>query len=271
MSITGFGHKGRGVGIRDHQLILPSVVCSTHVSRKIANEVGAITFAHQNGCGIIGIDVPGVDNFFIELANHPNVQSVLVVSLGCETIQGPELLPKINQELSRLLVIQESGGATGTFESGVKDANELRENFKSQKVELEKLIIGLDIARGITNTADIKAALTKAGFEVVIQEKNAASEHNLAKLMGQKVHLILSFPDENQPPSGFPLIPVINIASTSALHQALISEFDLSSCANGDEINKLIDLITRIANGEKSKSELSGIGEIVAPRAVRSV
>ena len=79
MSITGFAHKGRGVGVRDHQLILPSVVCSTHVSRKIANEVGALTFAHQNGCGIIGIDVPGVDNFFIELANHPNVQSVLVV------------------------------------------------------------------------------------------------------------------------------------------------------------------------------------------------
>ncbi|NDD79122.1 MAG: hypothetical protein EBZ41_04590 [Actinobacteria bacterium] len=78
MSITGFAHKGRGVGIRDHQLILPSVVCSTHVSRKIANEVGAITFAHQNGCGIIGIDVPGVDNFFIELANHPNVQSVTI-------------------------------------------------------------------------------------------------------------------------------------------------------------------------------------------------
>lgn len=169
MSITGFAHKGRGVGIRDHQLILPSVVCSTHVSRKIANEVGAITFAHQNGCGIIGIDVPGVDNFFIELANHPNVQSVLVVSLGCETIQGPELLPKINQELSRLLVIQESGGATGTFESGIKDARQLRADFPTQKAVVEKLIVGLDIARDITNTADIKAALTKAGFEVVIQ------------------------------------------------------------------------------------------------------
>jgi altronate dehydratase large subunit len=268
MSITGFAHKGRGVGIRDHQLILPSVVCSTHVSRKIANEVGAITFAHQNGCGIIGIDVPGVDNFFIELANHPNVQSVLVVSLGCETIQGPELLPKINQELSRLLVIQESGGATGTFESGIKDARQLRADFPTQKAEVEKLIVGLDIARDITNTADIKAALTKAGFEVVIQEQRAASEHNLAKLMGQKAHLILSYPDENQPPSGFPLIPVINIASTSPLHQALISEFDLTQGSSSEEI---IDLIIKVANGQKSKSEISGIGEIVAPRAVRSV
>jgi altronate dehydratase len=268
MSITGYAHRGRGVGIRDHQLILPSVVCSTHVSRKIANAVGAITFAHQNGCGIIGIDVPGIDNFFIELANHPNVQSVLVVSLGCETIQGPELLPKINQELAKLLVIQESGGATGTFESGVKDAKQLRENYQSQKVAVDKLTIGLDISRSISNTADIKAALTKAGFEVVIQEKAAASEHNMAKLMGQKAHLILSFPDENQPPSGFPLIPVINIASQSALHQALISEFDLANTASNQE---LLELINKVANGQKSKAESSGIGEIVAPRAVRSV
>jgi altronate dehydratase len=268
MSITGFAHKGRGVGIRDHQLILPSVVCSTHVSRKIANQVGAITFAHQHGCGIIGIDVAGIDTFFIQLANHPNVQSVLVVSLGCETIQGPELLPKINQELSKLLVIQESGGATGTYESGVKDAQWLQESFKSQKASLDKLVVGLDISRPTPNTADLKAALTKAGFEVIIEEKMAASEHNVAKLMAQKVHLILSLPDESQPPTGFPLIPVINIASASALHQALISEFDLSNTAGNQEV---VDLIIKVANGQKSKAELSGIGEIVAPRAVRSV
>jgi altronate dehydratase len=82
------------------------------------------------------------------------------------------------------------------------------------------------------------------------------------------VHIILSYPDENQPPSGFPLIPVINIASTSPLHQALISEFDLAETANSQEI---IDLVTKVANGQKTKSEISGIGEIVAPRAVRSV
>jgi altronate dehydratase len=212
--------------------------------------------------------VPGIDNFFIELANHPNVQSVLVVSLGCETIQGPELLPKINQELAKLLVIQESGGATGTFESGVKDAKQLRANYQSQKMAVDKLIIGLDIARSISKPADIKASLTAAGFEVVIQENMAASEHNMAKLMGQKAHLILSFPDENQPPSGFPLIPVINIASLSALHQALISEFDLPNTASNQE---LVDLIIKVANGQKSKAEVSGIGEIVAPRSVRSV
>ena len=268
MSITGFAHKGRGVGVRDHQLILPSVVCSTHVSRKIANEVGAITFAHQNGCGIIGIDVPGVDNFFIDLANHPNVQSVLVVSLGCETIQGPELLPKINRELSRLLVIQESGGASGTYESGVTQAKQLRDNFKSEKAALDKLIVGLDLSRDMPGLSAIKTALTAAGFELVVENEHAVSEHNLSKLMSAKAQVVLSFPNENQPPTGFPLIPVINIASNSPLHMALASEFDL---ADGAKVEEIIEMINAVANGQKTKSELSGIGEIVAPRSVRSV
>jgi len=268
MSITGFAHKGRGVGVRDHQLILPSVVCSTHVSRKIANEVGAITFAHQNGCGIIGIDVPGVDNFFIDLANHPNVQSVLVVSLGCETIQGPELLPKINRELSRLLVIQESGGASGTYESGVTQAKQLRDNFMSEKAALDKLIVGLDLSRDIPGLSAIKTASTAAGFELVVENEHAVSEHNLSKLMSAKAQVVLSFPNENQPPTGFPLIPVINIASNSPLHMALASEFDL---AEGAKVEEIIEMISAVANGQKTKSELSGIGEIVAPRSVRSV
>ena len=264
MSITGFNHPGRGVGIRDHQLILPSVVCSTHISRKIASQVGAITFAHQNGCGIIGQDVSGIDNFFIALANHPNVQSTLVISLGCETTQGPELLPKIDQKLSDLLVIQDSGGASATYEKGVEVATNLRSDNPSTKAPLDKLIIGLDIARQ-TQTTDLTKALTDAGFEVV--SATDSSTTNLATLMRAKAHLIISFPDENQPPTGLPLIPVINIASTSKLHTALINEFDLP---NNFEISNLIELINQVANGQKTKSELSGIGEIIAPRLVRS-
>jgi altronate dehydratase len=94
------------------------------------------------------------------------------------------------------------------------------------------------------------------------------SEHNLSKLMSAKAQVVLSFPDENQPPSGFPLIPVINIASTSPLHMPLASEFDL---AQGLSVEEIVALINAVANGQKTKSELSGIGEIVAPRSVRSV
>jgi altronate dehydratase len=264
MSITGFNHPPRGVGIRDHQLILPSVVCSTHISRKIASEVGAITFAHQNGCGIIGQDVSGIDNFFVALANHPNVQSTLVVSLGCETTQGPELLPKINQKQSDLLVIQDSGGAGATFEKGVELARKLRSDNPSSKAPLDKLLVGLDIPHPIDTNQLIKA-LTDTDFAVEVASDNSTT--NLANLMRAKAHLIISFPDPNQPPTGLPLIPIINIASTSPLHTALINEFDLPS---DYEISNLMELINQVANGQKTKSELSGIGEIIAPRLVRS-
>ena len=264
MSITGFNHPPRGVGIRDHQLILPSVVCSTRISRKIASQVGAITFAHQNGCGIIGQDVSGIDNFFIALANHPNVQSTLVVSLGCETTQGPELLPKIDQKQSDLLVIQDSGGAAATYEKGVDLATKLRSNNPSTKAPLDKLMVGLDIPRPI-DTNQLKQALTDSGFQVEVATDNSTT--NLANLMRAKAHLIISFADENQPPTGLPLIPIINIASTSPLHAALINEFDLPS---DFEVNQLLELINQVANGQKTKSELSGIGEIIAPRLVRT-
>ena len=36
-------------------------------------------------------------------------------------------------------------------------------------------------------------------------------------------------------------------------------------------VNEMIELLTKVGNGEKTKSEVSGIGEIVAPRSVRSV
>ena len=264
MSITGFNHPGRGVGIRDHQLILPSVVCSTNISRKIATQVGAITFAHQNGCGIIGQDVSGIDNFFIALANHPNVQSTLVVSLGCETTQGPELLPKIDQKQSDLLVIQDSGGAAATYEKGVELATNLRSANPSTKATLDKLIVGLDIS-GSMDTDPLRKALIDANFQVEVATDNSTA--NLANLMRAKAHLIISLPDENQPPTGLPLIPVINIASSSPLHTALINEFDLP---NTFEVNELLELINQVANGQKTKSELSGIGEIIAPRLVRS-
>ena len=268
MKIQGIKHADRGVGVRDHQLILPSVVCSTHVSRRIATEVGAITFAHQNGCGIIGIDVSGIDNFFIDLANHPNVNSVVVTALGCETIQGNELNDKIAQDSTHYLVIQESGGVEGTVASGVAHARELSAKFPGTVADLDLLTVGLDLSRDVANLAEIRALFAKENISLVEATQRSGSAANFSSLMSQKAHVIVSFPDENQPPTGFPLIPVISIAGSGALHQAIISEFDLASSASAAEI---LDCVIAIANGKKSKSELSNNGEIVAPRSVRSV
>lgn len=267
--IWAFKHEGRGVGIRHHQLILPSVVCSTVVSRRIANEVGGITFAHQHGCAIIGVDVSGIDDFFISLASHPNVGSVLVVGLGCETTQGNELAEKITKltKSTEYLVIQDSGGVESTVTNGAAAARDLALTYSHFPYPLEELLIGIDLSRD-ADIENLKAELTHTGIKYVIINEDGGSPKHFSMLMSQKVHLILSFPSENQPPSGFPLIPVINVASSSALHQAIATEFDLPADA------KAADMIAKIistADHTKTISEQNQSGEILVPRLVRSV
>ena len=167
--IWGFQHEGRGVGIRHHQLILPSVVCSTVVSRRIAQEVGGITFAHQHGCAIIGVDVSGIDDFFIALASHPNVGSVLVVGLGCETTQGNELTEKITKltKSTEYLVIQESGGVEGTVANGAAAARELALTYSHFPYPLEELVVGIELSRDV-EIEPLLTELTHIGIKYVI-------------------------------------------------------------------------------------------------------
>ena len=102
---------------------------------------------------------------------------------------------------------------------------------------------------------------------MIISEAGGSAKH-FSMLMSQKVHLIISFPDGNQPPSGFPLIQVLNVASNSQLHQAISTEFDLQSDATAKD---MLDKIISTADHTKTISEQNQSGEILVPRLVRSV
>jgi len=267
--ITGYFNGSRGLGVRHHQLILPSVVCSTHLSKKVAIAVDAITFSHQHGCAIIGPDVAGVNDFFIALAGHPNVQSTLVLGLGCETLQGNELTDAIANKYSETeyVIIQESAGMAGALESSILRARSLQK--PSPRTELDSLTIGIEGSPAPAEmTALIKSA-TAHGHQIVSSHEFKEPSRNFAELIRAKCHVIVSFPDGNQPPTGLPLIPVITVANAnSPLHQALIGDFDCSSDISADA---LLAKIESVANGEMSKSEGKKVGDIVVPRMVRSV
>ena len=270
MSMNGFDHGNRGIGVRNHQLILPSVVCSTRVSSRIAKELGAVTFAHQHGCGFIGNDVGRITDYFAALANHPNVSSTLIVGLGCETLQGNELADKLlsKNKSTNYLVTQESGGVQGTVDSGVASAKDLQNRFPTPKVSLPRLHLGIDLSNESPVVTDLVAALADVGVDVTVSSSHKNSGLNFSDLMEAGVHVILSFPDSNQPASGFPLIPTINVASNSPLHLALTDDFDLSALSS---VAQIIEKIYAVVNGELTKVEAIGAGEIIAAREVRSV
>ena len=267
--ITGYHNNSRGVGIRSYQLILPSVVCSTHLAKKVAEKVGAVTFGHQHGCGIIGPDVSGVNEFFVALAGHPNVQSTVVLGLGCETLQGNEVTESIASAYpeTAYVVIQESAGMAGALESSISTARALQ--TQAPRSELATLTIGIEGSPTKDQVDKLIRSIESKGFTYVLANQYKEPSRNFPDLVRSKCHVIISFPDSNQPPTGYPLIPVITVANQhSPLHQALLSEFDCDGQMNSDQ---LLRTVIEIANGQPSKSEAKKIGDIVVPRLVRSV
>ncbi|TRZ87682.1 MAG: hypothetical protein D4R83_01920 [Streptomycetaceae bacterium] len=268
MKIEGFDHGSRGLGVRNYQLILPSVVCSTHISRRIANAVNAVTFSHQHGCGIIGADVAGIGDFFASLADHPNVSSVLIISLGCETIQGQELAEKLvaKNVSTKYQIIQDSGGVEATVTAGTASARSLQDSYPAKRIQLKDFRVGIDAPSNSAIIRDLIGALRALNIQTDLVSGKSPAD-SFSHLMEKKVHLILSFPTGDQPASGFPLIPVINIASESALHQAISADFDLP--AETTVVN-IVKLIFEVANGQETIAETNKSGEILAPRLVRS-
>lgn len=157
----------------------------------------------------------------------------------------------------------------GALESSVATARALQEDFAPQHTELKTLTIGIE---GFPESAlinDFMRSAEETGYKTVLSNASKEPSKNFADLIRNKCHVIISFPDANQPPTGLPLIPVITVASSqSMLHQALASEFDFSSSLTASE---LLQKVVAVANGELTKCEAKKIGDIVVPRMVRSV
>jgi hypothetical protein len=173
-----------------------------------------------------------------------------------------------SNESTQYRIIQESGGVEGTVNAGVKAARELNAAFPAAPAEIAHLRIGIDIARPVSELAALEKSLQDAGYEVVTSQSESSSAESFTRLAQEKAHLILSFPDNAQPASGFPLIPVINVASSGLLHQAIRGDFDIQE---SNLLAEILPLIAKVAEGSQTIAEKSKSGEIRAPRVVRSV
>jgi altronate hydrolase len=125
------------VATRNYIGILSSVNCSATVSRRIAdwftperlaaypNVDGVVAFTHQTGCGMstpsLNFDV--LRRTLAGYARHPNLAAVLVVGLGCERNQIPELLQSQGLHTGPRLEtfnMQDTGGTRATIAAGVE-------------------------------------------------------------------------------------------------------------------------------------------------------
>ena len=142
----GYHRTDGEVGTRNYLGILTSVNCSGSVARFIAESAekcdwfvqsenidGIVPIVHGTGCGMSNKH-EGYDTLFRTLsgyARHPNFAGILLIGLGCEVMQIPDLVGQDrvkNSENFQYMTIQQTGGTRKTIEAGVSILEEMAQD-----------------------------------------------------------------------------------------------------------------------------------------------
>ena len=178
-SIQGFARADGQIGVRNRVLVLFTVVCAEEVSRRIAMQAEDVVVAGWRDC----MSSPHAQTKMVRLAQNPNISSVLVVSLGCECSDAPDIARRISMSGKpvELLSIQDAGGTRAAIAQGVEIVRRLGETPADRvNLPLQDLIVGVecggsDTTSGLAANPAVGVAsdmLVRAGATVLFEETN---------------------------------------------------------------------------------------------------
>ncbi|MBM4313134.1 MAG: altronate dehydratase [Deltaproteobacteria bacterium] len=198
MEFMGYRREEGAVGVRNHVLVVPSVVCANRVARGISQMVqGSVWVEHQHGCAQLGADAVLSKRVLVGHGTHPNVYGVVVVGLGCETVRAQDVAAEIKEACPRkpvrLVIIQDEGGSTKAIAAGASAAAMMvgeASRLSRTPIGVEGLILGTecggsDACSGISANPALGVVSDKlidAGGTVILAETTEliGAEHLIA-------------------------------------------------------------------------------------------
>jgi altronate hydrolase len=198
-TFRGYKRSNGKVGTRNYIGILTTVNCSATVARAIAqhfsfsgelkkypNIDGVVALTHETGCGMRS-DGEGYETLrrtFDGYARHPNFGGVMMVGLGCETMQVSRVLQEsglADSETFCAYTIQDTGGTRVSIEKGIETLRKmlpLVNKAQRETVPASELMIGLqcggsDALSGVTANPALGIAgdiLIRHGGTVILSE-----------------------------------------------------------------------------------------------------
>jgi len=146
----GYRRPDGSVGVRNHVLILPTIVCATQTAQRVTELVqGTVTFIHQHGCAQVGVDYEQTFRTYAGMASNPNVYGVIVLGLGCETHQARSVASEVKKtgKPVEVISIQDHGGTLYTIAEAAKAAARMvQDASRERRVECDfaELIVGTE-------------------------------------------------------------------------------------------------------------------------------
>ncbi len=197
MPLTGYRRPDGRVGIRNHVLVMSSVVCANRVTEMIAEQVpGAVPVLHQHGCAQLGVDREQTLRVLTGFGSSPNVSSVLIVGLGCEAVQASEVAAAIatHRKPTEYIDIQDCGGTLRAAARGAHLVGQMvagaaamtREAIEWSGITLGMECGGSDATSGLAANPACGFAsdrVVEAGGTVILSEtmELVGAEHLLAE------------------------------------------------------------------------------------------
>jgi altronate dehydratase large subunit len=147
--LMGYKRKDGRFGIRNHLLVIPTVVCANGVVEALGRIYGdkIMTISHPYGCTFDYVSNEEIEKTLAGVASNPNVGAALIIGLGCETAKISYVYEKTKEtnDLTACLVIQKEGGMKNTIESAGKIIDEYLlklEKMEREPMEISDLLVG---------------------------------------------------------------------------------------------------------------------------------
>lgn len=270
----GYVRSDGSVGVRDHLLALPSVVCANRAAMEAAREVpcGAAV-EHPVGCAQIGADREQTKRVLVGVGSHPNVRTTAVIGLGCEGLPAIEVFGEVQarRSMADVVTIQEAGG---TEEAAIKAGQFLKQeatrDIRRQEVAIHRLALGVGpiLGLGIKGREVVEAFLNRGGKVVqsgigekgalpyaaripddadwAIMEAGEGSSQVMTGLAATGAQILLAQCDRRHF-GGNPVVPVIRIGYDHNLHAAL--QDDMDGMIEDRDPDGWVDWILDVASG----------------------
>jgi len=217
----GFVRPGGRVGVRNHVLVVPTVICASVVTERIAEVLPAsvVALPHLAGCGQLGPDMHLTHTTLAAYCAHPNVGAVLVVALGCEQVIAETLVEAARAagKPAESIAIQTEGGTLRTIGRG----RQLAEQFARELADaprqwcgIESLVLSLKCG-GSDYTSGLAANPTLGRLaDRLVDHGGAAVLGEIAEIMGAE-HVLAA--RASRPEVGKHLLRVISRVEAEAM------------------------------------------------------
>jgi altronate dehydratase large subunit len=217
----GYRRPDGRVGVRNHVLVVPTVICSAVVCERIAaaRPDDIVALPHLAGCGQMGPDRQMTQETLRAYCGHPNVGAVLVVALGCEQVIAQDLADVARRagKPVEILAIQALGGTPVTIARGTEIALAFADNLaRDMRVPCDVATLVLSLKCGGSDYTSGLAANPALGrvADKLVALGGAAVLGEVAEIMGAE-HLLAA--RASQPAVAAQLIRLVDRVEAEAM------------------------------------------------------